>query len=68
MTTTYIAPGILEWHLVLHAGGAEIPVYFTGGRMSGNGMVPASFTTGSHALQQLIEQSKAYKTRRIIKV
>lgn len=65
MKKTYIARGMLEWHLLLRAGNAMIPVAFTGGSMGANGIIGAKFTTDNPALQKMIEASEFYRKHRI---
>ena len=64
---TYMVKGLLEWRHLLRCGGALIPVEFTGGMMSGNGMVPGRFTTDNPVIQKLIKESKEFKDNLIVK-
>lgn len=63
---TYLAPGLMEFRLVLHVGEAWIPVNFKGGRLGGYGDYQAIFSTDDPILQYAIEQSPEYNSRRII--
>lgn len=68
MKTTYISKGLLELHITLNAGGAEIPIHFTGGTIGSNGVISARFTTDNPAIQKLIEKSEYFRKRRIVKL
>lgn len=65
MSKTYIAPGLLDLHLVLRAGCAWLTVEFKGGRLSGYGDYAATFATCDPSLQFLIENSPEFRTGRI---
>lgn len=65
MKKIYIAPGLLDLRMVLHAGAAWITVDFKGGRACGYGEYSASFATADPALQYLIEESPEFKSGRI---
>lgn len=62
---TYIAPGLLDLRLVLHAGRAWKTVEFKGGRSSGYGDYSARFSTDDEVLQHLIEKSPQFLSGRI---
>ena len=63
---TYGVRGLLEWQLSLPAGNATLLLHFTGGIMGTNGVLPAKYTTGNKVLQRLIEESKYFKSGRIV--
>ena len=65
MKKTYIAPGLLDLQLVLHAGAAWVTVEFTGGRSLGYGDYSAKYSTSDPSLQYLIEHSPEYTSGRI---
>ncbi len=62
---TYIAPGFIEFRLVLRLGEAWVSVTFKGGRIGGYGDYQAIFTTSDPVLQYMIEQSPDFKCKRI---
>lgn len=62
----YLAPGKLDFRLVLHAGSAWTAVDFKGGRASGYGEYTAYFETADGALQHLIECSPEFLSGKII--
>lgn len=66
-TREYLAPGFTEWIALIPIGKARIRIPFTGGSVSGYGTVPAKFTTSSAALAKLIENSRQFRTGKIIK-
>ena len=58
----YIANGYVELSIIVPIGGANVRVEMTGGQQSSaNGMIPASFTTTSTALQNAIEKSPRFR-------
>ena len=67
MATTYYAKGLLEYRLSLNAGGAVIRICFSGGSMSCNGIIPATYTTDNPAIRNMIENSPQYLEGRIRK-
>lgn len=65
---TYGIRGLLECHLSIPSGGAEIKIHFSGGSMGSNGILPARYTTRNPAIQYLIENSGEYKSGVIIRM
>lgn len=65
MQKTYIAPGLLDFRLVLHTGRSWVTVEFSGGRSSGYGEYSATFTTDDPSLQYLIDNSPEFRSGRI---
>lgn len=65
MKKTYAARGLLDFHMALDVHGAIIRLYFSGGSMGTNGVVPAKYTTDNEALQKLIEHSPQFESNRI---
>ena len=62
---TYLAPGLLEFRLIIPTGSAWIPIDFKGGRSSGYGDYVAFFSTADPSLQYLIEHTPEFATGRI---
>lgn len=62
---TYEVRGMMEWHPVFTVGRTHIRVPFTGGYLSDGAVTPATFETADAVVQTVIEQSKAYKSKRI---
>ncbi|MCH5226059.1 MAG: hypothetical protein J1D77_08645 [Muribaculaceae bacterium] len=62
---TYGARGLLEWKLALNVGGAIVKIYFSGGSMGTNGVIPAKYSTESPAIQKMIEASEHFSTGKI---
>lgn len=65
---TYVVYGMTEWRMLIPAGQARVLVRFTGGSMSGYGVVPARFTTRSKYVSQLIESTPEFNSGRIKKL
>ncbi len=66
--TLYYTPGKLEWHLRIPASRRNhLVVSFTGGSFTSRGLVCGSFTTDNPVIQQLIEESREFKTGQIKK-
>jgi len=57
--------GLTEWETLIPAGRAKLRVRFTGGSLSGYGVVPATFVTRNPHIKLLIENSPQYKSGRI---
>ncbi len=66
MKKTYIAPGLLDFRMVLLAGDAWVTLEFKGGRSSGYGEYSATFSTDDPSLQYLIAQSPEFRNGRIL--
>lgn len=69
-TKTYEAKGMVELTLHLlagHKGQPDITVTFEGGKITGYGVTPATFTTSDPIIQKFIEDSGYFK-RNIIKL
>ena len=65
MKKTYCVYGLLEWQLSLSAESVKVRINFTGGSQGPTVVRPATYTTGSLAVQHLIEKSKEFKTGKI---
>ena len=63
--TTYGVYNIVEWHARLRMGKATMKVSFTGGSMTTNGIIPATYTTSDPIIQFVIENSPEFKSGRI---
>ena len=63
---TYAVNGLMEWIAVIPCGRATMTVPFTGGSLSGYGVVPAQFTTEDPMKQMIIERSDYYKSGKIV--
>ena len=61
----YGVRGMLEYTAVLKAGNAKLHVHFTGGNLSGYGVIPAYFVTDNAVVQHIIEQSEEFKRGKI---
>lgn len=57
--------GLTEWQVLLPAGRAKVRVRFTGGSLSGYGVVPATFVTSNPYVQKLVQNSPEFRSRRI---
>ena len=66
MTKTYAARGMIDWQWALNVNGAIFKIWFTGGSMGSNGVIPAKYTTDNEVIQTIIEKTKEYKSNRII--
>lgn len=64
-TKTYIAPGLLDFRLVVRAGKAWTTIDFTGGRSSGYGNCWARFSTSDAVVQAMIENSPEYRNGKV---
>ena len=62
---TYGARGLLDWQMALNVGGAILKIYFSGGSMGSNGLIPAKYTTENDAIQRMIEETPEYKCGKI---
>ena len=63
--TTYGVYGLVEWQAGLKAGKATAKVAFTGGSITTQGVIPATFTTGDPIIQFVIEGSHEFKSGKI---
>lgn len=63
---TYIAPGLTELMIRLPVGRKTLEIEFSQGRCSGYGSRWATFTTDDLILQNMIQQSPAYRKGKII--
>lgn len=62
---TYGVMGMMEWVAVIKCGLAEVKVHFSGGSLSGYGVVPAQYTTEDPFIQTVIERSKYFESGKI---
>lgn len=62
---TYAVRGLLEWHLLLHANGVDIPIRFSGGTMGSNGVIGGRYSTDNPVIQRLIESTSHFRRNRI---
>ncbi|MCH5234904.1 MAG: hypothetical protein J1E16_06390 [Muribaculaceae bacterium] len=62
---TYAARGLLDFRMALKVGGAVIRIVFSGGTMGSNGVVSAKYTTESPAIQEMIEKSPQFESKRV---
>jgi hypothetical protein len=60
--------GLLECVATIKCGKATIEVPFTGGSLSGYGIVPAQYSTENPVIQAIIENSDYYKSGKIVKL
>lgn len=58
--------GLTEWHALLPLGRRKVRVSFTGGALSGYGVVPATFATAHPVLQHVIEHSEHFRSGKIV--
>ena len=61
----YGVKGIMEWIAEIQCGKATVTVPFTGGSLSGYGIVPAQYATENPMMQAVIEKSDYYKSGKI---
>ena len=57
--------GLMEFMLRLPGPGSGIEVHFSGGQMSGYGVVPATFRTSDPILCRIIEKTSEFKKGKI---
>lgn len=57
----YEVAGMMEWHPVFKVGRSRIQISFTGGHLCGGASNAAFFETSDPALQNIIENSSAFK-------
>ena len=57
--------GLTEWQVLIPAGRAKVSIRFTGGSLSGYGIVPATFATSNPYIQRLVQNSPEFRSRRI---
>ena len=62
---TYAARGMIDWQMAINVNGAIIKIYFTGGYMGSNGLMPAKYTTDNEAIQKIIEATPQFESGRI---
>lgn len=63
---TYGVSGYMEWVALIECGKATVKVHFSGGSLTGYGVTPAEFTTQNPMTQAIIENSKEFKSGKII--
>ncbi|MDE6717464.1 MAG: hypothetical protein K2J70_04645 [Muribaculaceae bacterium] len=68
MKTTYGVRGMMEWVALIPSGRNIVRVRFTGGSLSGYGVVPACFTTDNPVVMRLIENSGYFRRGKIIRL
>ncbi len=61
----YEVKGMMEWHPIFRVGRSKLRVSFTGGHLCGGACTPASFETSDPVVQAVIENSSAFRSRRI---
>lgn len=61
MKITYCVYGLIEWHLSVPAGMMLIPVEFSGGKISGFGVSPATYTTSDPVVQRALESTSWFR-------
>lgn len=66
--STYAVYGLTECQMLIPAGNARLRIHFSGGSLSALGTVPATFSTKSRIVMQLIEKSPQFLQGRIIKI
>lgn len=66
--STYAVYGLTEWHALFPLGRNKIRISFTGGSLSGHGVVPATYRTSHPALKHIIEHSAEYLSGKIKKI
>lgn len=64
-TVTYAIDGLVECTLTIRVGCLMHPIHFSGGRQSGFGTTPATFTTSDPLLQHYLERSRPFIDGRI---
>lgn len=57
----YAIEGMIEQSVIVPMGGGTVRVEFTGGRISSNGILPATYKTGNPLVQSAIENSDKFK-------
>lgn len=62
---TYGISGLTEITVAIPVGKAWMNIQFTGGALTGYGVVPATFSTSNPDVQRLIELSPQFKEKRI---
>lgn len=62
----YGVKGMMEWIASIPCGKATVTVPFTGGSLSGYGIVPAQYITENPMMQAVIENSDYYKSGKIV--
>lgn len=62
----YGVKGMMEWIASIPCGKAIVTVPFTGGSLSGYGIVPAQYMTENPFMQAVVENSDYYKNGKII--
>ncbi|MDE6696550.1 MAG: hypothetical protein K2K25_06690 [Muribaculaceae bacterium] len=62
---TYEVRGMMEWHPIFTVGRTRLRVPFTGGYLSDGAVTPATFETSDAVVQTVIEQSDAFRSKRI---
>ena len=55
----------MEWVALIECGKATVKVHFSGGSLTGYGVTPAEFTTQNPMTQEIIENSKEFKSGKI---
>lgn len=67
-TRTYAIYGLVEYTLTLRVGCLLHPITFTGGRQSGFGTAPATFSTADPLVQHYLERTPAFTSGRITRI
>lgn len=63
----YAMFGLMEYRMQIPIFGRTIDVDFSGGQISGYGVIPATCETSDPVIQRLIENSSLYIAGRIVK-
>ena len=62
----YAVYGLMEFMLRLPTPAGGYDVHFSGGQLSGYGIVPATLATGDPVLQRLIEKTPEFRAGKIV--
>lgn len=68
MRKTYAVNGLIEWNIQVPTSSRAMPyvmVEFTGGKITGYGISPATHSTEDPLLQKMIENTHWFKTGKI---
>lgn len=66
--TTYAVYGMMDFSASVRIGNRIIPVDFTGGRISGYGVRPATFSTSDPIMKELVEALPDFRRGRIVRL
>lgn len=64
-TKTYGVYGLMEWSALVGNDNVRMRIDFSGGSVSGYGVIPACYATDDPVVQTLIESSAHFRSGRI---